>query len=90
MVLGEVLLDDIADLFVAETAGGDKEALSRRLGDLEGPYVRQRQVAHIGPDVRAGRGKLIPVLALYQIADSLVGGVEGAKGVKIVNDGAQD
>lgn len=71
-------------------ARGDEEALARGLGDLDGPYVSEGDVAHLDPEVGPGVGDLVLAFALDEVAGSLVGGVEAVEGVEVVHDGTDD
>lgn len=85
-----MLADDLADLLVAEVAGGGEEALAGRGGDLDGLDVGEGQVAHVDPEVGTRVGDLLLAFALQEVARALVGGVHGVEGVEVVDDGPED
>jgi len=87
---GEVFADELTDLLVAEVASRDEEALAGCLGELDGLHVRKSHVADVDPEVGSRLGDLLLALALDQVTDSLVGGVERIERVEVVDDWAQD
>jgi hypothetical protein len=52
--------------------------------------VRKSHVADVDPEVGSRLGDLLLALALDQVTDSLVGGVERIERVEVVDDWAQD
>lgn len=89
-VLWEVLANDLRNLLVAEVAGRDEEALVGRSLLLDGVNVGEREVAHINPQEGAGLWDLILGLALHDVANTLVRGVERVKRVEVVDNRAED
>ena len=71
-------------------AGRQEEALVRRIGLLGGEHVCESQVAHVDPEEDAAGRERVLLLALDDVADALVGGVEGFEGGEVVDDGAED
>jgi len=76
VVFGEVLSDDLRNLLVAEVPCCDEEPLSICCRQLHSLDVRQSKISDINPDECSRVWDLVFTLSSYQVADSLVRGVQ--------------
>lgn len=85
MGLRVFLLDDLGDLLVGEMASGDEESLVGGSLDLDGLDVTECEVAHVDPQEGASLGNLLLGLALVDVSDTLVAGVQRVERVQVVD-----
>ncbi len=88
--LRKPLPNNIRNLAIAEIPRRDEKSLSPSFFQLGGFDVREGEVAHLDPDEGAGFGDGVFGFAGHDVADALVGGVEGGEGLEVVDYGAED
>lgn len=90
LCLGVFLLDDLSNLLVGEVASSNEESLVASGFDFDGLDVAESEVADINPQEGTGLRDLLLGLALVDVSDALVAGVQRVERVQVVDDRTED